>query len=106
MNTSLGEQMKNAYGASGMVQHLGDFEMARAKLVIVGIAVAIVMFAGMAVTSTMAAKIKKVDRAGGCANADDLHKAYTWGWASALAYAILMTLSGGAALALILTLFL
>jgi len=95
----------SAFDATGATGAVGHFMEMRMKMIVMGIVAAVIMFAGMIVASTMASKIKKTQRAGGCKDTHDLDRAYTWGWTAALAYGLAMTLFGGAAIALIISMF-
>ena len=104
--TEMEKTMTSLFSSSGLASKAGDFMLVRAKLIVVGIIASLIMMTGMLITSIMSAKIKKVQRAGGCTNTDDLDKAYTWGWASALTFGVLMALFGGVSIALIASMFL
>ncbi|MDD5753161.1 MAG: hypothetical protein PHN45_00205 [Methylococcales bacterium] len=104
--TKMENMFTSAFDATGATKALGSFMMMRTKLIVIGIVSALIMFGGMVVASTMATKIKRAQKAGGCNDQDDLDKAYMWGWTSALAYGIFMTLFGGMSIALIVSMFL
>ena len=104
-STSLEKTFSSAFDISGATGQIGNFMMIRTKLIVLGIVAALVMLTGMIVTSTMASKIKKTQRDGGCTNTKDLDKGYKWGLYSSIAYAGAMTLFGGLAIALIISMF-
>lgn len=92
-------------GATGM-KTIGGLMMLRTKLIVVGIVACIMFLSSMIVTSYMAAKIRQTEKRGGISDTTDLDSAYKWGWASSIVYGGLAALSGGLAIALIVSLFL
>lgn len=103
--TSLEKTFSSAFDITGATSQIGHFMMIRVKLIVLGIVSALVMLTGLIVTATMASKIKKTQRDGGCTQTKELDKAYKWGWASSVAYAGAMTLFGGISIVLIISMF-